>query len=47
VATPFGPPAEEKVKKDLLIQAAKKLGLSLEEEFEAGQYHYGLVFVKL
>jgi len=47
VAAPFGPPAEEKVKKDLLIQAAKKLGLTLEEEFEAGQYHFGLVFTKL
>jgi len=47
IALPFGPPVEERVKKDLLETAAKKLGLHLEEEFEAGKYHYGLVFTKL
>ncbi len=47
VAVPFGPPAEERVEKDLLEQGAKKLGLSLEEEFEAGQYHYGMIFTKM
>lgn len=47
VAAPFGPPAEERVKKDLLEQGAKKLGLNLEEEFEAGQYHYGMIFNKM
>jgi len=46
IATPFGPSAEDKVKKDLLELAAKKLGLQFEEEFEAGPYHYGMVFVK-
>lgn len=46
-AAPFGPPAEERVKKELLDSAAKKLGLRPEEEFEAGQYHYGLIYVKL
>lgn len=44
---PFGPPIEERVKKDLLITAANKLGLKLEEEFEAGPYHYGVAFIKL
>jgi ubiquinone/menaquinone biosynthesis C-methylase UbiE len=43
---PFGPPIEERVKKDQLINSALKLGLQLEEEFIAGQYHYGLVFTK-
>lgn len=47
IAAPFGPPAEERVKKELLDSAAKKLGLRPEEEFEAGQYHYGLIYVKL
>ncbi len=47
IATPIGPPAEEKVKKDLLIIGAKKLGLMLEEEFEAGQYHFGLILKKI
>ncbi len=47
IATPLGPPAEERVKPESLISAAPKLGLKLEEEFEAGQYHYGLIFTKL
>lgn len=47
IAVPFGPPTEERVKKELLDNAAKKLGLRPEEEFEAGPYHYGLIYVKL
>ncbi len=47
IAAPFGPPSEERVKKELLDNAAKKLGLREESEFEAGQYHYGLIYVKL
>lgn len=47
VAAPFGPPPEEKVKRDLVDNWAKKFGLRPEEEFEAGQYHYGLIYVKL
>jgi len=47
ITSPFGPPVEERVKADLLKTAAKKLGLQLEEKFEAGDYHYGMVFVKL
>ncbi len=47
VAAPFGPPIEERVKKELVDNAVKKLGLKPEEEFEAGPYHYGLVYSKL
>ena len=47
IAAPFGPPAEEKVKKELLDNAAKKLGLKPEEEFDAGPYHYGVIYIKL
>jgi ubiquinone/menaquinone biosynthesis C-methylase UbiE len=47
IALPFGPPVEERVKIDPIKVGAQKLGLKLEEEFFAGQYHYGLVFVKL
>lgn len=47
IAAPFGPPTEEKVKKELVDNAAKRLGLKAEEEFEAGPYHYGLIYVKL
>ncbi len=46
IASPFGPPTENRVKMELLKDGAKKLGLKLEEEFEAGQYHYGLIFEK-
>lgn len=46
-ASPLGPPTEERVKQGLLEDAAQKLGLKLEEEFAAGQYHYGLIFSKV
>ena len=45
-ALPLGPPPEERVRIDNMKMAAQKLGLKLEEEFFAGQYHYGLIFVK-
>jgi len=45
-AAPFGPPSEEKVKKEFIENGVKKLGLRPEEEFEAGQYHYGLIYIK-
>ena len=41
-----GPSARERVQPELLKKAAQKLGLSLEDEFIPGQYHYGLVFTK-
>ena len=47
ISLPFGPPPEERVKPDLLKIGAKKLGLEVEDEFDAGQYHYGVLFVKL
>lgn len=47
VALPFGPPVEARVKKDMLIEAGKRLGLKLEEDFFVGQYHYGLIFTKI
>jgi len=47
IIAPFGPLPEERVKKELVDNAAKKLGLRQEEEFEAGPYHYGLIYVKL
>jgi ubiquinone/menaquinone biosynthesis C-methylase UbiE len=46
-ANPLGPKIEKRVSKELLKEAAPKLGLSLESEFEAGPYHYGLIFYKL
>lgn len=47
VALPFGPPVEVRVKKEMLIEAGRRLGLQLEEDFFAGQYHYGLIFTKI
>ncbi|MBU0636747.1 MAG: methyltransferase domain-containing protein [Patescibacteria group bacterium] len=46
IATPFGPPIEERANKELLKIIVNKTGMHLEEEFEAGQFHYGLIFVK-
>lgn len=46
IAAPFGPPPEERVKKELVDEGVRRLGLRQEEEFDAGQYHYGLIYVK-
>ncbi|MDO9399298.1 MAG: methyltransferase domain-containing protein [bacterium] len=46
VAVPFGPPVEERVSKELMVATANRLGMHLEDEFDAGPYHYGLIFVK-
>ena len=47
IAAPFGPPPEERVKKDLIDNGAQRFGLKSDEEFDAGQYHYGLIYIKL
>jgi ubiquinone/menaquinone biosynthesis C-methylase UbiE len=47
IAAPFGPPPSERVQKGFVDNAAKKFGLRADEEFEAGQYHYGAIYVKL
>lgn len=47
IALPFGPPPEERVKKESLMDGAQRLGLRLEEEFFVGHLHYGLLFIKL
>lgn len=47
VAAPFGPPLELRVSKEFVDNGAKKFGLKPESEFGAGQYHYGLIYVKL
>jgi ubiquinone/menaquinone biosynthesis C-methylase UbiE len=40
----FGP--EDKVDKEEVKKIAQKLGFFLEKEFEAGNYHWGLIFTK-
>ncbi|MBU0732499.1 methyltransferase domain-containing protein [Patescibacteria group bacterium] len=46
IETPFGPPMTERVDPEDVKTIASGLGLLLLEEFEAGEYHYGLIFQK-
>lgn len=43
---PFGPPVESRVDKRSIHDLAQSAGFGVVEEFEAGPYHYGLVFRK-
>jgi ubiquinone/menaquinone biosynthesis C-methylase UbiE len=43
---PFGPPIQDRSSPEEIKQIVNRLGLKLEKEFEAGPYHYGLVFIK-
>jgi len=47
ISIPFGPPIKKRVNAENLKTGGAKLGLKLEEEFNAGPYHYGLIFSKL
>lgn len=42
----FSPSVDRKVNPQSIIQLSEKLGLSLENEFRAGNYHFGLIFTK-
>ena len=44
---PFGPPPGERVKIEQLKKVCQKMGLRVIEQFEAGEYHYGILFEKL
>lgn len=46
VAAPFGPPRKFRLAPDLVHQLASDAGLKVEAAFDAGPYHYGLVFIK-
>ena len=43
----FGPPPEIKIPLDKLTDIALGAGLKKEESFEAGNYHYGIILVKI
>jgi ubiquinone/menaquinone biosynthesis C-methylase UbiE len=43
---PFGPEKEIRVSADEIRKIAENLGLKLQKEFDAGKYHYGMVFQK-
>lgn len=40
----LGPAEEEVVEREMAIELAQKVGLTLEKEFSAGAHHYGLIF---
>ena len=44
---PFGPPIEDRILPEQVKKWTEEKGLKLEKEFEAGPYHYGLVFKKI
>ena len=44
--SPFGPTSEQRVPSFKVKELAEKIGFKLEKEFPAGDYHYGLVFIK-
>ncbi len=46
VKIPFGPPLEKRVSKEEVIEVASAIGLNAVSEFDAGSYHYGLIFSK-
>jgi len=46
-ACPLGPKKEIKIDQQVLIIETQKQGWHLEEVFAAGQYHFGLIFIKL
>lgn len=47
ISSPLGPPPEERVNIEQLEKVCEKLGLKIEEQFDAGEYHYGVLFNKL
>ena len=44
---PFGPPVQDRVSAEEAKKVFVAAGFSLKKEFEAGAYHYGLIFNKL
>jgi len=45
-APAFSPPEDLKVDKKIISDAALQLNLEKENEFEAGPYHFGIIFIK-
>jgi len=43
---PLGPQPDEKISPKELINITRELGLIFDKQFEAGQYHYGVIFIK-
>lgn len=45
-SAPFGPPVDERLNLDQFKEMTYNLGLNKVQEFEAGPYHFGLIFRK-
>jgi ubiquinone/menaquinone biosynthesis C-methylase UbiE len=45
-AAPFGPSLNQRIDKEKVKEAAGELGFKLEKEWEAGPYHWSLLFKK-
>ena len=46
IGAPLGPKMELRVNPEKIKELCEIFGLKLEQEFEAGQYHFGLIFKK-
>lgn len=46
IATPFGPPLTRRVSQDTVMTLAATTGLQFQSGFDAGPYHYAVVFKK-
>lgn len=46
IGAPLGPDIKKRVNPEKIKELCEVFGLKLEEEFEAGQYHFGLIFKK-
>lgn len=47
VSVSFGPPAADRVSPEYLRETIPPLGYSEEKFFQAGQYHFGIVFMRI
>ncbi|MFA6428519.1 MAG: methyltransferase domain-containing protein [Candidatus Buchananbacteria bacterium] len=43
---PFGPKVSQRISPEKVKQLAEVNGLKLTDEFSAGEYHYGIIFIK-
>jgi len=46
ISTPFGPELNKRIKKEEAVTLAQAAGFKFSEEFAAGPYHFGLIFIK-
>lgn len=46
ISAPLGPPLTDRTKKEEIGKFCQEAGFRLLEEFDAGPYHYGMIFMK-